>query len=211
MSNDSLAFFLVYCSVFTLTILYIGVKLSKNWRKRRLLAEAAETEESADPSRCNHAICRQAHAEANHLLPYTGLGAIWIPDLIHMENGHGSANLPGLVHNTSSCNNSCDSCRKLSQPPPSYTKLFLDDSPPSYTDAVVMEAGHLADIFTTPGPHEVELDTEFSSFPSHDLLVRIPEPTVPALEPIPGAKLEFLHETLPDGEIGSGTTAQTGI
>ena len=39
MSSDSLAFTLVYCSVFTVTILYIGYKLSKVSNYHLLLLE----------------------------------------------------------------------------------------------------------------------------------------------------------------------------
>ena len=136
MSNDSVIFFLVYCSIFTLTILYIGVKLSKNWRKRRLLLETLAEEDPPVQGRCNHAICRQAQ-EVNHLLPYTSFGAMLLPGLMDIETGR-PRSIAGPLHNTISCNNSCENCQKLSQPPPSYTKLFLDETPPSYTDAVTM-------------------------------------------------------------------------
>jgi hypothetical protein len=47
---------------------------------------------------------------------------------------------PQLVRPTAegSClGGSCQGCRQLAAPPPSYNKLFLEDSPPSYTEAVV--------------------------------------------------------------------------
>ena len=150
MSNDSVIFFLVYCSIFTLTILYIGVKLSKNWRKRRLLLETLAEEDPPVQGRCNHAICRQAQ-EVNHLLPYTSFGAMLLPGLMDIETGR-PRSIAGPLHNTISCNNSCENCQKLSQPPPSYTKLFLDETPPSYTDAVTMgprDALHTPFIFET--------------------------------------------------------------
>ena len=150
MSNDSVIFFLVYCSIFTLTILYIGVKLSKNWRKRRLLLETLAEEDPPVQGRCNHAICRQAQ-EVNHLLPYTSFGAMLLPGLMDIETGR-PRSITGPLHNTISCNNSCENCQKLSQPPPSYTKLFLDETPPSYTDAVTMgprDALHTPFIFET--------------------------------------------------------------
>ena len=34
LSGDSLAFTLVYVSVFTLTLLYIGIRLARKWRKK---------------------------------------------------------------------------------------------------------------------------------------------------------------------------------
>ena len=41
LNSDSLAFTLVYCSVFTITIVYIGYKLSKKWRRQSTQAAAA--------------------------------------------------------------------------------------------------------------------------------------------------------------------------
>ena len=35
LSGDSLAFTLVYVSVFTLTLLYVGVRLARRWRKKQ--------------------------------------------------------------------------------------------------------------------------------------------------------------------------------
>jgi len=139
LSSDSLAFTLVYCSVFTVTILYIGYKLSKRWRKDRLRQEhgGEEMNSSAESPvrRCNHAVCQQAH-ERNGILPYSGLGAMWIPEMRTVE-GPGGGGL--AVHHSGHCNNSCENCIKLSQPPPSYAKLFLDENPPTYSDALTME------------------------------------------------------------------------
>ena len=60
--------------------------------------------------------------------------------------GGGPAFLPGYtwlpaaaVHNTASCRGRCSACRQLSQPPPSYSKLFLDDQPPEYHDSLVIK------------------------------------------------------------------------
>jgi len=137
LSSDSLAFTLVYCSVFTVTILYIGYKLSKRWRKDRIRQEQGgeEFNSSAESParRCNHAVCQQAH-ERNGILPYSGLGAMWIPEMRTVGGTGGLA-----VHHSGHCNNSCENCIKLSQPPPSYAKLFLDESPPTYSDALTME------------------------------------------------------------------------
>ena len=44
------------------------------------------------------------------------------------------------VHNTAVCRGRCDACRALQQPPPSYTKLFLDDQPPAYADSIVIKS-----------------------------------------------------------------------
>ena len=209
MSNDSLTFFLVYCSIFTLTILYIGVKLSKNWRKRRLLLETLAEEDPPVQGRCNHAICRQAQ-EVNHLLPYTRFGAMLLPGLMNIETGR-PVSVAGPLHNTISCNDSCENCQKLSLPPPSYTKLFLDETPPSYTDAVTMEprdALNTAFIFET---------SEINETASTPFLVRVTElqenstelGTGAVAEPVAEPQAEATNETNSTAE--SGTESTNGI
>ena len=209
MSNDSLTFFLVYCSIFTLTILYIGVKLSKNWRKRRLLLETLAEEDPPVQGPCNHAICRQAQ-EVNHLLPYTRFGAMLLPGLINIETGR-PGSIAGPLHNTISCNNSCENCQKLSLPPPSYTKLFLDETPPSYTDAVSMEprdALNTAFIFET---------SEINETASTPFLVRVTElqenttelGTGAVAKPVAEPQAEATNETNSTAE--SGTESTNGI
>ena len=47
--------------------------------------------------------------------------------------------IPAAVHNTASCRGRCAACRQLAQPPPSYSKLFLDDQPPEYHDSLVIK------------------------------------------------------------------------
>jgi hypothetical protein len=65
-----------------------------------------------------------------------GLGSLWFPELLGLEQLP-----PQLLRPTagsSSClGGSCEGCRQQAAPPPSYNKLFLEDSPPSYTEAVV--------------------------------------------------------------------------
>ena len=208
MSNDSLTFFLVYCSIFTLTILYIGVKLSKNWRKRRLLLETLAEEDPPVQGRCNHAICRQAQ-EVNHLLPYTSFGAMLLPGLMNIETGR-PGSVAGPLHNTISCNNSCENCQKLSLPPPSYTKLFLDETPPSYTDAVTMgprDALNIAFIETS----------EINETASTPFLVRVTElqensaelVTEAVTEPVAEPQAESTNETNSTDESGTESTNET--
>jgi len=129
LSGDSLAFTLVYVSVFTLTLLYVGVRLARRWRKKQRSVQHATlsnitTDESSDhqPSLppCGHPQCARV-VRTTTLLPYT-----WMPAV-------------QPIHNTAVCRGRCDSCRQLQQPPPSYTKLFLDDQPPAYTDSIVIK------------------------------------------------------------------------
>jgi len=68
---------------------------------------------------------------------YVGLTSLWFPDVLGLE---ASLRPPPPC----SGSDSCDSCRQLGQPPPSYTKLFLEDSPPSYKDAVTGELSEVA-------------------------------------------------------------------
>ena len=42
LTGDSLAFTLVYVSVFTLTLLYVGVRLARRWRKKQQATTAAQ-------------------------------------------------------------------------------------------------------------------------------------------------------------------------
>jgi len=129
LSGDSLAFTLVYVSVFTLTLLYVGVRLARRWRKKQRSVQHATlsnitTDESSgsQPSLppCGHPQCARV-VRTTTLLPYT-----WMPAV-------------QPIHNTAVCRGRCDSCRQLQQPPPSYTKLFLDDQPPAYTDSIVIK------------------------------------------------------------------------
>lgn len=41
--GDSLAFTLVYVSVFTMTLLYVGVRLARRWRKKQQATAASQT------------------------------------------------------------------------------------------------------------------------------------------------------------------------
>merc|ERR1719357_713842 len=43
------------------------------------------------------------------------------------------------VHNTAVCRGRCGPCRALALPPPSYSKLFLEEQPPAYDDSVVIK------------------------------------------------------------------------
>jgi len=136
LSSDSLAFTITYCSVFTITLVYVAVKLVKRWRVRSVGNIHAQTQQMAW---CGHAHCSQVHhSEANSLphpyLPYSGLGSGFLPSMIRLPHP-----VPLPVHATAHCNDGCDSCRRLAQPPPSYTKLFLEELPPSYGDAVAKE------------------------------------------------------------------------
>merc|ERR1712083_473893 len=83
--------------------------------------------------------CSQVHHSATDslphpYLPYSGLGSGFLPSMIRLPHP-----VPLPVHATAHCNDGCDSCRRLAQPPPSYTKLFLEELPPSYGDAVAKE------------------------------------------------------------------------
>lgn len=131
LSGDSLAFTLVYVSVFTLTLLYVGVRLARRWRKKQRIVQHAtlsnisiDESSSIQPSSslppCGHPQCARAVRSTN-FLPYT-----WLPAV-------------QPVHNTAVCRGRCEACRQLQQPPPSYTKLFLDDQPPAYADSIVIK------------------------------------------------------------------------
>jgi len=140
LSSDSLAFTITYCSVFTITLLYVAVKLVKRWKMRS--TSRLPTAGQQIPW-CGHAHCSQVHQSNGRVpqpyLPYTGLGSAWIPtSLVRLAPPH-----PLPIHATATCNDGCDGCRRLAQPPPSYTKLFLEEQPPSYGDAVVQEEGEV--------------------------------------------------------------------
>ena len=79
---------------------------------------------------CGHAQCARAA-----MLPYTGLAAAWIPELL-LQGPQ-----PQPTHNTAVCRGRCQACRDLARPPPSYTKLFLEDQPPAYHDSIVLKDG----------------------------------------------------------------------
>merc|ERR1719154_501391 len=132
LSGDSLAFTLVYVSVFTLTLLYVGIRLARRWRKKHRQSapaapQASTTEGPSDEPLppCGHAMCTRAARGAAPLLPYT-----WV-------NIH-SLQQP-RVHNTAVCRGRFDACRSLHQPPPSHSKLFEDEQPPQYSDSLVIK------------------------------------------------------------------------
>jgi len=137
LSSDSLAFTITYCSVFTITLLYVAVKLVKRWKMRSI--SRVPTARQQMPW-CGHAHCSQVHQSNGRIpqqpyLPYAGIGSAWIPgSMVRL-----APPLPLPVHATATCNDGCDGCRRLAQPPPSYTKLFLEEQPPSYGDAVQKE------------------------------------------------------------------------
>ena len=151
--------------MFTLTLVYVGVRLVRRWRTKQQLTAAAAAASGESVSvlcddvelggdsllvaeergggegggggsvpvlpPCGHAQCARAA-----LLPYTGLAATaWLPELLLQG--------PQQTHNTAVCRGRCQACRDLARPPPSYTKLFLEDQPPEYDDSLVIktEAG----------------------------------------------------------------------
>ena len=149
----------MYVSVFTLTLVYVGVRLVRRWRTKQQLTAAAAAASGESVSLfcddvelggdslliaeergggggsvpvlppCGHAQCARAA-----LLPYTGLAAAaWIPELLLQG--------PQQTHNTAVCRGRCQACRDLARPPPSYTKLFLEDQPPAYHDSIVLKDG----------------------------------------------------------------------
>merc|ERR1719319_1553302 len=58
LSSDSLAFTITYCSVFTITLLYVAVKLVKRWKMRSI--SRVPTAKQQMPW-CGHAHCSQVH------------------------------------------------------------------------------------------------------------------------------------------------------
>ena len=145
--------------MFTLTLVYVGVRLVRRWRTKQQLTAAAaaaaalsggETERRGGGGGevpvlppCGHAQCARAA-----LLPYTGLAAAWIPELLLQG--------PQPTHNTAVCRGRCQACRDLARPPPSYTKLFLEDQPPAYHDSIVLKDGGDACIEITEPSEESE-------------------------------------------------------
>ena len=82
---------------------------------------AGETAPSPAPlPPCGHAQCARA-ARSGTMLPYA-----WLPAV-------------AAVHSTAACRGRCAACRSLGQPPPSYSKLFLDEQPPAYNDSLVIK------------------------------------------------------------------------
>jgi hypothetical protein len=137
---------------------FVDLQIIPFYRRRVAHRNGVTTDEesgdhtSSDPARrpapplppsCNHPQCVHAHELLllnSALSPpsssaYVGLGSLWFPEVLGLE-----ASLRGRPPPAAAqlCRgpDSCDSCRQLGQPPPSYTKLFLEESPPSYKDAV---------------------------------------------------------------------------
>jgi len=163
-NGDSVAFTLIYCSVFFVTLLYIIFKVILRWRRQRDIERSGSASydgtniplNHAATSLCSHAVCQRSHstpsgqlaarARRDAILPYSGLGAIWIPEIVSLHNTSsvsysGPSTLSsGAGHNTGQCNNGCDNCQRLTVPPPSYTKLFLEECPPDYSDDIVLKS-----------------------------------------------------------------------
>jgi len=142
LSGDSLAFTLVYVSVFSVTLLYVGLKLARRWRDRqnRIAADQPSSPNTLLPS-CGHPQCARAaqHSpgpQSPNYLPYTGLGGAWIPEILTLQ---GLPQPQPHLHSTAVCRGRCANCRAMAQPPPSYTKLFLEEQPPAYNDSVVIK------------------------------------------------------------------------
>ena len=108
---------------------------------------------------CGHPQCARAAARGlgATLLPYTWLQA---------------AAVNASVHNTEHCR--CAACRSLSQPPPSYTNLFLDDQPPEYNDSLVIKQ-HSPDNTETSADVCQELPSCSVNESSHDVVIDITE------------------------------------
>jgi len=155
LSGDSLAFTLVYVSVFSITLLYVGLKLAKRWREKQNVLNSTESGSSPQllPP-CGHPQCYRgsisnssSSGSGTGYLPYAGLGSAWIPEILTLQ---GLPVAQPQIHSTATCRGRCSSCRGLAQPPPSYDKLFLDEQPPAYNDSVVIkeyneENEHLTD------------------------------------------------------------------
>jgi len=170
LSGDSLAFTLVYVSVFTLTLLYVGIRLARRWRKKHRQAALQTTtlERITDDSMsspgplppCGHAMCARA-ARGAPLLPYT-----WV-------NVHSLQHPP--PHNTAACRGRCAACRSLAQPPPSYSKLFEEEAPPQYNDSLVIKDEDLEE--AAPEYHDdivIRLE-EASSDTNSDVIINMEE------------------------------------
>merc|ERR1719309_997397 len=159
LSGDSIAFTLIYASLFLVTLVYIIFKVTLRWRRQRQLdAEnlSGYGGNSLPLSHTGNSMCSHAACQRSRILPYSGLGAIWIPEIVNLHTSivEPAQQLQQPVHNTSLCNNSCDSCRSLTVPPPSYTKLFLEDCPPEYNDDLVLKR-EIAESLTAEKPaHE---------------------------------------------------------
>ena len=82
-----------------------------------------------------------------------------------------AAAVNAAVHNTDHCR--CAACRSLSQPPPSYTNLFLDDQPPEYNDSLVIK--HSPDNTETSADVCQELPSCSVNESSHDVVIDITE------------------------------------
>jgi hypothetical protein len=178
LSGDSLAFTLIYISVFTLTLLYVGVKIARRWREKRerdrLSASDSRLEDgSLALPPCGHPQCarRPNSSFPNSYLPYTGLASALVPEILALERnvltgsrsggaGRPAASLP--VHSTTACRGRCSHCRSLSRPPPSYTKLFLEDQPPSYTDAMELGGEESSNTCDENKTEDVPLVVEYS-------------------------------------------------
>ena len=144
LSGDSLAFTLVYVSVFSVTLLYVGLKLAKRWRARQSRASSTEESPTTPPVElppCGHPQCSRVTTNPStgrRYLPYTGLGGAWIPEIMTFQ-GFPLTQAQAQVHNTALCRGRCGPCRALALPPPSYSKLFLEEQPPAYDDSVVIK------------------------------------------------------------------------
>jgi len=150
LSGDSLAFTLVYVSVFSVTLLYVGLKLAKRWRDRqRSRVTAVQPGSPGQLPPCGHPQCSRtpqhnATPTRGNYLPYTGLGGAWIPEIMTLQ-GFPLPQAQAQLHNTAVCRGRCGACRTLAQPPPSYTKLFLEEQPPAYDDSVVIKENETDD------------------------------------------------------------------
>jgi len=144
LSGDSLAFTLVYVSVFSVTLLYVGLKLAKRWRDRQNRAAPDQPGTPGQLPPCGHPQCSRTspHSQSRNYLPYTGLGGAWIPEILTLQ-GLPLPHAQPHLHNTAVCRGRCSACRSMALPPPSYNNLFLEEQPPAYDDSVVIKENEI--------------------------------------------------------------------
>ena len=155
------------------------------------------------------------------VLPYSGLGALWIPEIMSLDSAAttpaaaargGCGQQQQHVHTVQGqgrCGSAgCENCQRLTQPPPSYTKLFLEEQPPTYTDAVGMESAAGA----------TSAEASAASLPSVSCSPVSPPPPPPNNAAVPDARDKTCSDSSPSGSsenlplisLSSEASASTG-
>lgn len=149
MSTKYLSMTIPFMAIFVLSLICAVCQKVMLYRKRSALMKAmAKYPPARAPCNwCTSTTCDH-QSTVSSLLPYASLASVWVSEMTQQNRQRQRP----AVHTNQQCNNSCENCKQLQQPPPSYTNLFPDENPPSYSESVGLpEKEGAGGVFTSKG------------------------------------------------------------